>query len=172
CFESALATVAAMTEFAQLQQEGKGPNFCGSKTHGPQQLTVRLFNQDTEVEVTTRSVYSMFTYLGNVMNVADSGAPPPALVDYSADYKTKDASTPAPEKTPEGQLMDVTAGAGAYAGLGDDCFVAVSYGGRSYCVPQNGSLVTKDIFNVLSVLVALKQSPGDLPATQSVLIAP
>jgi hypothetical protein len=32
--------------------------------------------------------------------------------------------------------------------------------------------VTKDIFNVLSVLVALKQSPGDLPATQSVLIAP
>jgi len=172
CFESALATDAAMAEFAQLQGEGKGPNFCGAKTHGPQQLTVRLFNQDTEVEVTTRSVYSMFTYLGNVMNVVDSGAATPALVDYAGDYKATNPAALPPEQTPVGPLMNVTANAGPYAGLGDDCFVAVNYGGRGYCVPQKGSQVTKDIFNVLSVLVALKQSPGDLPATQSVLIAP
>jgi hypothetical protein len=172
CFESALATDAAMDEFADLTKEGKGPNFCGSKTHGPQSLTVRLFGQDTEVEVTTRSVYSMFTYLGNVMNVAGAGAPRPALVDYGNDYKTKDPNAQPPEQTPVGPLMNVTAGGGPYGTLGIDCFAAVGYAGRSYCVPQKDSQVTKDIFNVLSVLVALKQSPGDLPATQSVLIAP
>jgi len=172
CFERALATDAAMAEFAELKQEGKGPHFCGSRSNATPQLTVRLFGQDIQVEVTTRSVYSMFTYLGNVMNVADSGAPPPVLVDYGADYRTQNPAAVPPERTPEGPLMNISTADGAYGGSGGDCFVAVDYAGRNYCVPQKGSQVTKQIFNVLSVLVALKQSPGDLPATQSVLISP
>jgi hypothetical protein len=39
-------------------------------------------------------------------------------------------------------------------------------------VPQESAQTTKQVFNVLSALVALKQSPGDLPASQTVLVAP
>jgi hypothetical protein len=56
--------------------------------------------------------------------------------------------------------------------FGAGCFTAVNYGGKSYCVPQESTQTTKQVFNVLSALVALKQSPGDLPASQAVLIAP
>ena len=48
----------------------------------------------------------------------------------------------------------------------------MNYEAKTYCVPQDGADITKNIFNVLSVLVALKQSPGDLPATATVLVAP
>jgi hypothetical protein len=50
--------------------------------------------------------------------------------------------------------------------LGTGCFTAVNYGGRGYCVPQERAQTTKQVFNVL------KQSPGDLPASQTVLVAP
>src|SRR5271169_1691869 len=101
CFERALATDVAMAEFAQLVKQGKGPNFCGAGAHGPQRLTVLLFGRDTEVEVTTRSTYGMFSYLGNVMNISESGAAP-SLVDYGPDYQTKAKGAVPPERTPEG----------------------------------------------------------------------
>ncbi len=169
CFEKALATDVALDEFAELQKEGKTPNFCGEPhAAGPQQLTVRLFGRDTEVEVTTRSTYGMFSYLGAVLNIAGS-ADAPRLIDYGKDYQTRDKTIIPPERTPEGPLVNVNGTGGP---LGSGCFTAVGYSGQTYCVPQQDSLITKDIFNVLTVLVALKQSPGDLPASQTVLIAP
>jgi hypothetical protein len=156
CFERALATEASKTEFAELVQEGKPPNFCGAgpRSRANSRLTVRLFGEDVEVEVTTRSIYGIFRYLGQVMAHAEST---PQLVDYGVPSET----------TPAGPLLTVTAPATAGA-----CFSAVRYEGQTYCIPLEGSQTSKDIFNVLSVLVALKQSPGDLPATATVLVAP
>ncbi|HEY3887435.1 MAG TPA: hypothetical protein VGL73_02605, partial [Caulobacteraceae bacterium] len=112
---------------------------------------------DYQIVVNTRSIYGMFEYLGAVMNT--DPAKQPTLVDYKVPS----------EVTPVGPLLTVTSSAGAF-GIG--CFTAVHYGGKNYCVPQESARTTKQVFNVLSALVALKQSPGDLPASQSVLIAP
>lgn len=157
CFEPALATTDAKTEFAELAQEGKPPNFCGGgpRARANSRLTVRLFGQDIEVEVTTRSIYGIFRYLGQVLAHPDSV---PQLVDYGVPSET----------TPAGPLLSVNPDSALPGG----CFSEVRYEGGSYCVPQDGAQNTKTIFNVLSVLVALKQSPGDLPATATVLVAP
>jgi hypothetical protein len=156
CFEKTLATADSMTEFAKLAHEGKPPDFCGSgaRSRAKSQVTVRLFDQDTKVEVTTRSVYGLFRYLGQLMN-SDSARP--ELVDYGVPFET----------TPSGPLLMVDAPTGM-----ESCFSALRYEGRDYCVPQEGSQNTRDIFNILSLLVALKQSPGDLPATTTLLVAP
>ena len=157
CFERALSTVAAKAQFDELTKENKPPFYCGSghkRTNTV--LTVRLFdNKDYQIVVTTRSIYAIFNYLGGVMNVPT--AQQPVLVDYNVPSET----------TPAGPLLTVT-DAGRLGG----CFTWARYGGRDYCVPQDGAKTTKQVFNVLSALVALKQSPGDLPASQTVVVAP
>jgi hypothetical protein len=158
CFERALSTVAAKKEFDQLTAEKKPPFYCGTgHKRGSAPLTVRLFdNRDYQIVVTTRSIYGIFNYLGAVMNTPAKQQP--VLVDYKVPS----------EVTPVGPLLTVTS-SGVF---GTGCFTAVNYGGRNFCVPQESAQTTKQVFNVLSVLVALKQSPGDLPASQAVLIAP
>jgi hypothetical protein len=157
CFERALSTDAAKQQFDQLAGENKPPAYCGAghrRANAP--LTVRLFDgRDYQIVVTTRSIYGMFNYLGAVMNAPPPEAP--VLVDYRVPSET----------TPAGPLLTVTT-ASAFEG----CFTSVRYGGRTYCVPQQDAQTTKQVFNVLSALVALKQSPGDLPTSQTVLIAP
>jgi hypothetical protein len=158
CFERALSTAAAKKEFDSLTAEKKPPFYCGTgHKRGSAPLTVRLFDgRDYQIVVTTRSIYGMFNYLGAVMNTPAAKAP--VLVDYHVPS----------EVTPVGPLLTVTQG----GVLGAGCFSSVTYGGKSYCVPQDGAQTTKQVFNVLSALVALKQSPGDLPASQTVLVAP
>ncbi len=158
CFERALSTAAAKREFDQLTAEKKPPFYCGTgHKRGSAPLTVRLFDgRDYQIVVTTRSIYGIFNYLGEVMNTPDAKAP--KLVDYNVPS----------EVTPIGPLLTVTQG----GILGAGCFSSVTYGGKNYCVPQESAQTTKQVFNVLSALVALKQSPGDLPASQTVLVAP
>src|SRR5665213_4437812 len=158
CFERALSTTAAKKEFDQLTAEKKPPFYCGTgHKRGSAPLTVRLFDgRDYQIVVTTRSIYGIFNYLGAVMNTPTKQQP--VLVDYKVPS----------EVTPVGPLLTVTQG----GILGTGCFTAVNYGGRGYCVPQESAQTTKKVFNVLSALVALKQSPGDLPASQTVLVAP
>jgi hypothetical protein len=110
------------------------------------------------VVVIFRSTYSIFKFLGSVMNITDA-AHQPVLTDYHIPGET----------TPEGRLLTVSSGEGWRGG----CFTALSYGGKHYCVPQegDGAETTKNIFDILSALVALKQSPGDLPVNQPVLIS-
>jgi hypothetical protein len=158
CFERALSTTAAKKEFDQLTAEKKPPFYCGTgHKRGSAPLTVRLFDgRDYQIVVTTRSIYGIFNYLGAVMNTPTKQQP--VLVDYKVPS----------EVTPVGPLLTVTQG----GILGTGCFTAVNYGGRGYCVPQESAQTTKQVFNVLSALVALKQSPGDLPASQTVLVAP
>jgi hypothetical protein len=158
CFERALSTDAAKAQFDQLKSEGKPPFYCGSgHKRGSAPLTVRLFDgKDYQIEVTTRSIYGIFNYLGAVMN--DAPGKQPMLVDYHVPSET----------TPAGPLLTVNQ-TGVFA---TGCFTSVFYGGRGYCVPEDGAQTTKQVFNVLSALVALKQSPGDLPVAQTVLVAP
>lgn len=158
CFERALSTAAAKKEFDQLTSEKKPPFYCGTgHKRGSAPLTVRLFDgRDYQIVVTTRSIYGIFNYLGEVMNTPDAKAP--KLVDYHVPS----------EVTPTGPLLTVTEG----GILGVGCFSAVTYGHKNYCVPEESAQTTKQVFNVLSALVALKQSPGDLPASQTVLVAP
>ena len=158
CFERALSTPAAKKEFDELTADKKPPFYCGAgHKRGSAPLTVRLFDKkDYQILVTTRSIYGIFNYLGAVMNTPPAKAP--VLVDYHIPSET----------TPVGPLLTVTEG----NVLGAGCFTSVNYGGKSYCVAQEGAQTTKQVFNVLSALVALKQSPGDLPVSQTVLIAP
>jgi hypothetical protein len=157
CFERALSTLAAKKEFDELTAEKKPPFYCGAgHKRGSAPLTVRLFDKrDYQILVTTRSIYGIFNYLGAVMDTPPEKAP--VLVDYHVPSET----------TPTGPLLTVTTASG-FSG----CFTSVRYDGRSYCVPQENAKITKQVFNVLSALVALKQSPGDLPVSQTVLIAP
>jgi hypothetical protein len=154
CFEQALATDDAKKEFAELTAEGKTPNYCGHNPRAHRQLSVRLLGQDYEVEVFTRSTSSIFRYLGKVLADPAHG---PMLVDYGVPS----------EVTPAGPLLDVQA-QGGIAGFG--CFAHVYYADRPWCVPEHGQQTTRDIFNVMTMLVALKQQPGDLPASSSLLI--
>jgi len=154
CFEQALATDDAKAEFAELTKEGKTPNYCGHNPRARRQLSVRLLGQDYEVEVFTRSTSSIFRYLGKAL--ADP-AHQPMLVDYGVPS----------EVTPQGPLMDVQAQGGI---VGFGCFAHVYYADRPWCVPEHGQQTTRDIFNVLTMLVSLKQQPGDLPASSSLLI--
>jgi hypothetical protein len=154
CFEQALSTDDAKKEFAELIAEGKPPNFCG---HGPRsyrQLTVRLLGQDYEVEVYTRSVSSIFRYLGAALAHPEKT---PVLVDYSVPSET----------TPEGPILNVQS-QGGISGFG--CFAHVYYADQAWCVPEHGPQISRDVFNVLTMLVALKQQPGDLPASSTVLV--
>jgi hypothetical protein len=153
CFEQALATDDAKKEFAALTAEGKTPNYCG---HGPaanRQLTVRLLGQDYEVEVYTRSVSSIFRYLGAALAHPERT---PVLVDYAVPS----------EVTPAGPILSVQA-QGGITGFG--CFAHVYYADQAWCVPEHGPQITRDVFNVLTMLVALKQQPSDLPASTVLL---
>lgn len=161
CFEKAFATLDARAEFEQRIASGKRPLFCGENAvvSDNHELTLSINNQEWRVEVTTRSIYGIFRYLGDVMT--DS--------PQMAAYQLPSATKPSPW-APKSLLIRMTNA----DQLGFDCFTAVKYEGRSYCVPIDGAGTdnTKDIFNILSMLVALKQSPGDLPATATVLVAP
>lgn len=157
CFDQALATLAANAEFDKLTAEGISPNFCGAGKHSTSQ-TVYLNGPDkppVEVEVIFRSTYGVFHYVGAMLN----GGEVPSLVDYGVPGET----------TPAGPILNVTTG----STMGGPCFTAVAYAGTRYCASRQGegAATTRQIFSILTSLVALKQSPGDLPASQSVLIA-
>ena len=52
------------------------------------------------------------------------------------------------------------------------CFSQIRFNGELYCIPNEGSQNTKQVFSVLSQLIALKTKTGDLPVTATVRIAP
>ena len=150
CFERALATVDAKQQFDKLATP---PAYCGEKRQEATNTTYVVLNgQELKIEVFPRSTYGIFNYLGRIM------PDPPILTPF-----------PLPsEKALSGSLFTVREGGPLESG----CFTSVSYAGKYYCVPQEGEENTKHIFNILTALVALKQSPGDLPASTSVLVAP
>jgi hypothetical protein len=53
-----------------------------------------------------------------------------------------------------------------------NCFSSVRFNGESYCVPAEASANTKRTFAIMSQLINLKTSPGDIPFTPTVRITP
>jgi hypothetical protein len=162
CFDRALATDAANADFDALVAKHISPNFCGAGPHSATSQLVYINGPEQppyQVQVIFRSTFGIFRYLGSLMNLDDASRLP-RLTDYHVPG----------EYTPVGLLFDVT----RTEKLGDSCFTAITYDGHYFCAPQTGDGVeaTKDTFNILTTLLALKQSPGDLPASSAVLIAP
>ncbi|HEX3918099.1 MAG TPA: hypothetical protein VHW60_12240 [Caulobacteraceae bacterium] len=155
CYDLALATPTAKLDFTpESPLCGVVASAQASATAGPASIGVKIGDKKYEIVVYTRSIFGIFKYLGGLIGRGETGAVQlhhyPQLVS---------------EQTFDGQLLTVVSSGG-------DCFTAVSYRGRDYCVPNQGADNTKDIFNILDALLALKTSPGDLPATPTVRITP
>lgn len=145
-------------------------SFCGAKgavrsvTAGGAPLNVTLHDPSfplhdvpLKIDVTTRSIYGVFYYLGAIIAHGDE-----------ARVHLRHYDLPSETTLDEPLLNVVTDGQGQ--GEKGPCFAAVSYEGASYCVPRDGADNTKRIFGILNALIALKQVPGDLPTTQTVRI--
>lgn len=119
-----------------------------------------LSGEPLEVDVTTRSIYGMFYYLGDIIGHDDE-----AYV-HLHHYEDLPAET-----TVEEPLVDVVKGGAPSLGQGG-CFAKVSYEGGTFCVPETGPGAdnTKRIVAILNALLALKQSNADIPTTQTVRI--
>jgi hypothetical protein len=158
CYDLALATDAAKKDFTP-----ESP-LCGvvapaqatptSAQAGPAQIPVRIGDKKLEIVVYTRSIFGVFRYLGGLIQRDETAA---VRLHHYAEL--------ASEETFDGQLLVVQSSR-------QDCFAQATYRGVDYCVPNQGADDTKDIFNILDALLALKTSPGDLPATPTVRITP
>jgi hypothetical protein len=157
CYDWALATETAKRDFtpdsprcgAVAAEQAKSVVRGGSSV-----LPVKIGDKRYEIVVYTRSIFGVFKYLGG-------------LVAHGQEAAVRLHHYPelASEQTTDGQLLDI-------ARSGGDCFAQVSYRGGAYCIPNRGAENTKNIFNILNALLALKTSPGDLPAAQTVRITP
>ncbi|MFI4980358.1 MAG: hypothetical protein ACHQIO_08415 [Nevskiales bacterium] len=161
CYDKALALPADISDIA------KG-SFCGDKpdvrtnsagTGAPLYVTLHdktfpLHDQQLQIDVTTRSIYEIYYYLGRIIR---SGQP----MDLQA------FDLPA-EKIAAEPLIDVVTDHSAPVDGG--CFSAVTYERQTYCVPSEGAENTKHIFGILNALIALKQSTADIPVTTTVRI--
>lgn len=156
CYDRALAAPDARKDFPA------DANLCSANpAHKPtaagSSLTVNLYGQQLGIEVTTRSIFGIFQYLGGIIARGD-----PNAVRLHA-YPELPA-----EVTVDAPILEVNRG----GEIGGGCFSAIGYEGSRYCVPEQGADNTKKIFNILNALLALKTAPGDLPVTQTVRIAP
>gem|GEM_PF-1573372 len=161
CYDKALALPGDLADIAP-------GSFCGDKpsirpaatgTEAPLYVTLHdksfaLHDQKLQIDVTTRSIYEIYYYLGGIIR---AGQP----MDLQA------FDLPA-EKIDAAPLIDVVTGHAML--LDSGCFSAVRYEDETYCVPREGAQNTKHIFGILNALIALKQSTGDIPVTQTVRI--
>jgi hypothetical protein len=156
CYDLALATPQAKLDFTP-ESPRCGVVAAAQATPakaGPASIAVKIGDRKYEIVVYTRSIFGIFKYLGGLIGRDETGA-------VQLHHYPQLAS----EQTYDGQLLTVLHSGG-------DCFAQVSYRGAAYCVPNQGADNTKDIFNILDALLALKTSPGDLPATPTVRITP
>jgi len=165
CYERALVMPSDVADIDPKSFCGVKPSIRTSESPGePLYVTLTdprfpLANRPLEVEVTLRSIYGMFYYLGSIIATGDQQKV--RLHHYEG--------LPA-EATESAPLLNVLTDNSVGPGPGG-CFVAVAYGGKHYCVPENGADNTKRIVGILNALLALKQSTADIPNTQTVRIA-
>jgi hypothetical protein len=152
CYDRALAISDDIKDIAP-------DSFCGAKPStrtseaSSGALPVQLNGQNLQIDVTTRSIYGIFYYLGGILKN-----------EQQTRVRLRHYELPS-ETTLEAPLLNVVE-----AEHGDGCFVDVAYGGKTYCVPREGADNTKRIFGILNALLALKQSINDQPVTQTVRI--
>jgi len=117
-----------------------------------------LHDQQLQIDVSTRSIYEIFYYLGRIIHAGKE-------VDLQP------FNLPA-ETIAQEPLLDIRMNNPATFSEAGGCFSAVKYEGDTFCVPRDGADNTKRVFGILNALLALKQSVSDLPNTQTVRIEP
>jgi hypothetical protein len=105
----------------------------------------------TKYEVSFRSVYGVYAYLG-ALRRGVGGRP----TDISNLLKL--------DSDGKGGILDIT-------GVRGDCFTAVDYEGGHYCVPTRADN-TKRLFNVLRQLQEISTAPSNAPTTLTVTNVP
>ena len=172
CLDRALQSARARALVANLEKQQQPVRFCGEPASGPQKNVVYWPDatggyQPHPVEIVFRSTYEIFRYLGALADepgtpaASDCADQPQHAAPTICDYTTPDTPKPI------GPILWIETDKGA-----NGCFTAVTYSNHRYCVPKGGAELdmTKDAFNILISLLALKQSPGDLPTPQAVLL--
>jgi len=161
CYDKALALPADIPDIAKGSFCGDKPSVRPAETGAETPLYVTLHDQSfplhdqkLQIDVTTRSIYEIYYYLGRIIR---SGQP----------MELQAFDLPA-EHIPAAPLIDVVTDHSAPVDGG--CFSAVRYENQTYCVPREGAENTKHIFGILNALIALKQSTADIPVTQTVRI--
>jgi hypothetical protein len=105
-----------------------------------------------QVEIGTRSTFAMYNFLGRLLNTPepdDSNR----LIGSEADDDDRQILT-----VNKGQVVG--------------CFVSVFTDVGEYCVPIDGAQNTKRAFSILSQLLALKTTTGDLQLTPTLRLVP
>jgi hypothetical protein len=161
CYDKALALPADIPDIAKGSFCGDKPSVRPAATGAETPLYVTLHDrsfplhdQKLQIDVTTRSIYEIYYYLGRIIR---SGQP----------MELQAFDLPA-EKIPAAPLIDVVTDHRAPVDGG--CFSMVRYEDDTYCVPREGAENTKHIFGILNALIALKQSTADIPVTTTVRI--
>ncbi|HUO12920.1 MAG TPA: hypothetical protein VMU37_09210 [Caulobacteraceae bacterium] len=145
---------AALEATAKDQAAAQGASAGAGLSVTLHDKTFIYHDQPLQIEVTTRSIYGMFYYLGRIIH---SGQ----------EIDLQPFNLPA-ETIPQAPLINVETG-GAVSDHGG-CFTAVGYEGKTFCVPLEGADNTKHIFGILNALLALKSSNADIPSTPVVRI--
>ena len=169
CLDEALQSARGRQFVAALQAQGQPVRICG-KAAAAGQKNVVFWRTSTgfeaqQIEISFRSTYEIFRYLGALMNdhgasAGDCTTQAPNAAPLICDYTAPDRPAPI------GPLFQEVADSGT------SCFTSISYENRRYCIPNGGAEAdaTKEVFNILISLLALKQSPGDLPTPQAVVL--
>jgi hypothetical protein len=97
-----------------------------------------------------RSPMGVFRFLGGLLT---TGAAETVLLN-TADPQTQDARL-------------LTVGPGLFG-----CFAQAEYLGQLYCVPATGAQNTKNVFSMLTALVALHTRRADLPPASTIVVRP
>jgi len=165
CYDKALALPTDLPDIPKGSYCGDKPAIRRTDTGGATPLYVTLHDksfplhdQQLQIDVSTRSIYEIFYYLGSIIH---SGK----------EVDLQPFNLPA-ETIVQEPLLDIRVNKPATLSEAGGCFSAIKYEGDSFCVPHEGARSTKRVFGILNALLALKQSVSDLPNTQTVRIEP
>jgi hypothetical protein len=163
CYDKALALPADLPDIPKGSFCGDKPAIRNNENDSTTTLyvtlhdkTFPLHDQQLRIDVTTRSIYEIYYYLGRIIH---SGR----------EVVLQPFNLPA-ETIPEEPLIDIRVNNAATFSEAGGCFSAVRYEGDAFCVPREGARNTKRVFGILNALLALKQSVSDLPTTQNVRV--
>ncbi len=164
-----------------LDRDYKRSPICGSSWHpgkedAEQADTLQFHVGPLTFKIVTRSTYSIYQFLGNLVKQAREANEEvgPQAPDAGPATDERDAHPNLPrddERVPilstvreDPNLLNIV------TQPNDECFVATHFIDGLYCVPETGSANTKRIFALLSQLIALKTSAADLAITPAVRV--
>jgi hypothetical protein len=189
CFNYVLAKEAMALAPQQLVRQAKndldvteteifrGPLACGSPTWHPETtatdpqqdiLPLTFRNGTVQFRIIPRSAYGVFNFLGKLMKLETTGYephtyPPIDPRHYPAIRSGVGDMPPRLATIGEHNLIDVVQG---YDGK---CFVHTWFEDGEYCVPETAT-TTKQIFGLLSQLIAIQTAAADLSITPIVRV--